>query len=89
MENTEIESKKGPKVKYFNSIWSKITRFWKQLFGRDLKATTAKPKTDKPYEPTGAIGGKGHYFESMGAIERSFHCRSSQNKRRKLARRHG
>ena len=40
-------------------------------------------------EPVGSTGGKGHYFESIGAIEHSFHCRSSQSKRRKLERKTG
>jgi hypothetical protein len=74
-------------MKYSNGIWSAIVRLWKRLFGRDLKATTEKPKKVTNIEPVGSIGGKGHYFESLGSIEHSFLCRRNQSKRRKLARR--
>ena len=41
---------------------------------------------EKTY-PVESAGGKGHYYESMGAINQKFNARSSQRKRRKLARR--
>jgi hypothetical protein len=49
-----------------------------------MNALLKNLKETKPHE---TIGGKGHYFESMGAINYKFQCRRSQSKRRKLARR--
>jgi len=49
------------------------------LFGGLFKAEKS--------DPVGSVGGKGHYFESMGAINHKFNARSSQSKRRKMARR--
>jgi hypothetical protein len=76
-------------MKYANGIFAAIFRLWTRLFGRHLKAATAKPKTTKPREPIGSVGGKGHYFESIGQINRKFHSRRSQSQRRKHERKTG
>lgn len=73
-------------MKYANGIWSAIVRLWTRLFGRNLKAATAKPKVTKSYEPI-EIGGRGHYFE--GNVSYKASCRSSQSRRRKMERRTG
>ena len=74
-------NKPSRKQGFFNLIVS----FFKRFFGRK----TAPRRTRADITPIETVGGRGHYFESKGAIERAFQCRSSQSKRRKMGRRTG